>query len=61
MYDFVCKFINPGCHHTDSDEDKAELYERAIAHLREHDDMGHDRDALGNTLDKTGAVFIRPA
>ena len=61
MYDFVCEHLVPGCTHKDQDQNQADLYERAAKHIREHHDLGHEGDAIGRALEKSGAVFLRPA
>lgn len=61
MYDFVCDHIIPGCTHKEHGEDKADVYEKAARHLREHHAFDHGDEPIATTLEKTGAIFIRPA
>jgi hypothetical protein len=60
MYDFICEKLIPGCTHTDSDEDRDKLLERATLHFQEHHAHDHHHEPIGETLRKTGVVFIRP-
>ncbi len=61
IYDFICDRLIPGCTHEDHDKKKAQLAERAAAHMREHHGYSHVDEPIGETLERTGAIFIRPA
>ena len=61
VFEFVCDRIIPGCTHEDRDKSKEQLLERAAAHLREHHNLDHHQDPIGEVLERTGIIFIRPA
>jgi predicted small metal-binding protein len=62
MFQFVCEKLIPGCTHTDEDEDREELLERATQHFKEHHDydLEHHHEPIADTLNRTGVVFLRP-
>jgi predicted small metal-binding protein len=60
MFQFICDKLIPGCTHTDEDEDRDKLLERAARHYEEHHDLEHHHEPIADTLSKTGVVFLRP-
>jgi predicted small metal-binding protein len=38
VYDFLCEHIIPGCTHRESGEDSDNVLEKALEHMREHDE-----------------------
>jgi len=60
LFEYICDRIVPGCKHTDKDESRDKLIERAAVHLREHQDLDHHDDPIAETLSTTGISFIRP-
>lgn len=60
MFEFVCDHIVPGCTHKERDETKADLLEKAAAHLREHHEIDAHDDAVSTALETVGVNFIRP-
>jgi predicted small metal-binding protein len=36
VYEFLCERIIPGCKHRETGEDREDVLERALEHMREH-------------------------